>query len=137
MRSNFINKIFVIIFLLLIQNISYSAETFNFDVTEVEILENGNVFKGSKRGLITTGGGIKLEADNFNYNKNSNVLKASGKVKIEDSIYNYLLFSDQITYLRNENIIFETGFGRVTLGLGEIEYVCIDPSKYFSTKSRI
>ena len=38
---------------------------------------------------------------------------------------------------KNENIIFETGFGRVTLGLGEIEYVCIDPSKYFSTKSRI
>ena len=69
MRSNFINKIFVIIFLLLIQNISYSAETFNFDVTEVEILENGNVFKGSKRGLITTGGGIKLEADYFKYNK--------------------------------------------------------------------
>ena len=38
---------------------------------------------------------------------------------------------------KNENIIFETGFGRITLGLGEIEYVCIDPSKYFSTKSRI
>jgi len=37
----------------------------------------------------------------------------------------------------NENIIFETGFGRITLGLGEIEYVCIDPRKYFSTKSRV
>ena len=37
----------------------------------------------------------------------------------------------------NENIIFETGFGRITLGLGEIESVCIDPSKYFSTKSRL
>ena len=37
----------------------------------------------------------------------------------------------------NENIIFETGFGRITLEFGEIESVCIDPSKYFSTKSRV
>ena len=37
----------------------------------------------------------------------------------------------------NENIIFETGFGRITLGLDEIESVCIDPSKYFSTRSRL
>ena len=37
----------------------------------------------------------------------------------------------------NENIIFETGFGRITLGLGEIESVRIDSSKYFSKKSRV
>ena len=106
MKSNLINKIFLITFCLIIQNISISAESFNFDVTEVEILENGNIFKGSKRGIITTDEGIKLEADNFNYNKSLNILNANGKVKIEDSINNYLLFSDEITYLRNENIIF-------------------------------
>ena len=32
MRSNFINKILVLVFCLFFQNISYSAETFNFDV---------------------------------------------------------------------------------------------------------
>ena len=106
MRSNFTNKILILIFCIFFQNISNSADTFNFDVTEVEILENGNIFKGSKRGLITTNDGIKLEADNFNYNKSLNILNASGNVKIEDNINNYILFSKEITYLRNENIIF-------------------------------
>ncbi len=36
----------------------------------------------------------------------------------------------------NENIIFEAGFGRVTLSLKDLETVCIDPSKYFSTPAR-
>ncbi len=106
MRSNFINKILVLIFFIFFQNISNSAESFNFDVTEVEILENGNIFKGSKRGTITTDDGIKLEADNFKYNKSLNILNANGNVKIEDNINNYILFSKEITYLRNKNIIF-------------------------------
>ena len=37
---------------------------------------------------------------------------------------------------KNENIIFEAGFGRVTLSLNELESVRIDPSKYFSTPAR-
>ena len=37
---------------------------------------------------------------------------------------------------KNKNIIFEAGFGRVTLGLDELESVRIDPSKYFSTPVR-
>ncbi len=35
-----------------------------------------------------------------------------------------------------ENIIFETGFGRVMLRLQDLETVCIDPSKYFSSPAR-
>ena len=35
-----------------------------------------------------------------------------------------------------ENIIFDAGFGRVKLSLQDLETVCIDPSKYFSTPAR-
>ena len=35
-----------------------------------------------------------------------------------------------------ENIIFDAGFGRVKLNLQDLETVCIDPSKYFSTSAR-
>ena len=35
-----------------------------------------------------------------------------------------------------ENIIFDAGFGRVKLNLQDLETVCIDPSKYFSTPAR-
>ena len=129
MRSNFINKILLLIFCIFFQNISYSDESFNFDVTEVEILENGNIFKGSKRGIITTDDGIKLEADNFKYNKSLNVLNANGNVKIEDNINNYILLSNEITYLRNKNIIFTRNQSKAinlndnsTLEADEFEY---------------
>ena len=35
-----------------------------------------------------------------------------------------------------ENIIFDAGFGRVRLNIQDLETVCIDPSKYFSTPAR-
>ena len=31
--------------------ISYASEQFNFNVTEIEILENGNIIKGNKKEL--------------------------------------------------------------------------------------
>ncbi len=37
----------------------------------------------------------------------------------------------------NENIIFDTGFGRVKLSVTELESVRIDPSEYFSSGSRL
>ena len=46
-------------------------------------------------------------------------------------------FRGRITEIdENENIIFEAGFGRVTLSLQDLETVRIDPSKYFSTPAR-
>ena len=44
-------------------------EQFNFDVTEIEILEKGNKVKGLNRGRVTTNDGIILDADTFVYEK--------------------------------------------------------------------
>ena len=62
MKSNFFKIILVIIFYFVSLNV-YSAEEFNFDITEVQILENGNKFLGTKRGIITTSDGITINAD--------------------------------------------------------------------------
>ena len=69
-----------------------SSEQFNFDVTNIEILENGNLFKGTNKGIVTTNDGIQITADNFEYNKISNVLNASGNVILRDDIKNYIIF---------------------------------------------
>ena len=37
----------------------------------------------------------------------------------------------------NENIIFDTGFGKVKLSITELESARIDPSEYFSSGSRL
>ena len=54
-------------------------ETYN---TEVEILEKGNKFIGNKRGLITTEDNVKIESDQFDYDKSTNILKLSNQLPI-------------------------------------------------------
>ena len=64
------NKIFKFILLFVFYFVFLNAnsqEQFNFDVTEVEILENGNKFVGKKRGKITSEDGIEINADKFEY----------------------------------------------------------------------
>ncbi len=88
---------------------SYAIDQFSFDVTEIEILENGNKIIGSNRGEISTSDGILIEADNFIYRKIENVLKAKGNVIMNDTINNYKIYSDNITYEKKGERIFSKG----------------------------
>ena len=104
------NKKIQILILILISNLicfkSYGFDQFNFDVTEIEIKNNGNLIKGLKRGVITSNDGLKIEADQFEYEKSANILNASGNVKVVDQIKDYEIYSEKITYLKNlEKII--------------------------------
>ncbi len=107
-NNNFYKLIFIFIANLICLNIVY-AEQFNFDVTEIEILNKGNLYKGLKRGTITTNDGIIIEANTFVYNKITNIVDAEGNVKVEDVINNYVLFSDAATYKKNEEIVITEG----------------------------
>ena len=95
-------------------------EQFNFDVTEVEIIEKGNKFIGKKRGIITTQDNIEIEADQFEYNKISNILKLAGNVIIKDINQNSTIYSQEITYYKNQEI-----------------YKSIRDSKFINTKDNI
>ena len=108
MKSNLKNIILVFLFIFTFNN-SYASEQFTFDVTEIQITENGNKFIGTNRGRIQTNNGIIIKADEFIYNKELNILDASGNVQIEDKINNYFIYSNNITYNKNEEIIFTRG----------------------------
>ena len=58
MKNNFFCKFFIIFFLFTICYYPVKAEQFNFNITEIEILNNGNLYKGLKRGTIKTDNGI-------------------------------------------------------------------------------
>ena len=106
------NTKFLIIFFLkvfLTFNLLSASEQFNFDVTEVEITDEGNIFNGLKRGTATTDDGMKITADRFVYNKALNILNAYGNVRMDDIINDYVIFSEKITYLKNEEKIFTIG----------------------------
>ena len=66
MKSKFIYIFFicVLINLLYTQGI-LAKEIFNFNVSEIEITQNGNIFKGSNGGEAFTDDGIYIKAQNF------------------------------------------------------------------------
>ena len=108
-----INKL-LYIFLILILNIMtsssiYAAEVFNFDVTEVEIIEEGNKFLGKNGGTATSNDGTVIKANNFEYDKLKNILIAIGDVEINDKKENIIITSQKVTYFKNKEFIFSEG----------------------------
>jgi len=84
-----------------------SKEEFTFEVPEIEILNEGNLFKALNRGDATTNdGNITITADTFEYDKTKNILIAKGNVILKDEIKKYLIESNYIIYYKNEEKIF-------------------------------
>ena len=110
MKNN--HKTFILSLILIIFFLSFkvsSKEPFNFDITEIEITNNGNIFKGLKRGTASSDSGLIIEADRFEYNKSTNILNAFGNVAINDQINDYKVFANDITYLKTIEKIYTKG----------------------------
>ena len=97
--------LFIIFFINLFQTNIKADEQFNFDVTELEILENGNLIKGTKKGTVKTNDGIVITSDTFIYNKAENIFTASGNVNFKDSNRDIEIFSENIIYNRKIEVI--------------------------------
>ena len=93
MKNNFLK--FLLLFFIMSTN-SLGIEEFNFDVTEIEILKNGNKYIGKKGGIAKTKDGTEIHAENFDYNKVKNILIATGNVKIDDKKNQIKIFSNKI-----------------------------------------
>ncbi len=106
------NKIFFTIFLIILYlgsaNIS-TAQEFIFEVSDIEITDNGNIYKGNNRGKIITNTQIELLSDNFEYLKKTNQLRANGNVKLLDVKNNITINAKTIFYLKNKEQISTLG----------------------------
>ena len=102
-----LNKI--IIFLVIISNIFilnvYGDDQVSFDISEIEILENGNKIIGKNGGTITTNNGITIKADKFEFDKIKNIIKAQDNITIEDKVNNYNFYAQNVLYIKNEERI--------------------------------
>ena len=106
MKNKFITFFFVILFTL--SNFSrVLGEEFIFEITDLEITENGNIYKGNNRGTIRTDSQLKLISDNFEYLKEINRLEANGDVQLFDLNNNITINAQQIFYLKNEEKILQ------------------------------
>ena len=99
----------IIIFFFIILNLGIlnanSNDQINFDVSELEILDGGNKIIGKNRGNISTADGINIEADNFEFDKTQNILKAQGNIIIKDQPNNYNFSAKEILYSKNDERI--------------------------------
>ena len=109
MINKFIIYIFIIFCFFFISNISKANEPFIFNVTEIEILENGNQINSYKGGTATSKDGSSITAENFFYNKLTNILETSGNVRYLDEKKNIVITTDKAIYLKNEEKIFTIG----------------------------
>ena len=108
MKNKFTTFFLVVIFTLC--NLSQVlGEEFIFEISDLEITENGNVYKGNNRGIIRTDNQLKLISDNFEYLKKTNRLEANGDVQLFDLNNNITINAQQIFYLKNEEKIFTVG----------------------------
>ena len=102
------NKILYFFIFFLINFTYFSAvisEEFNFDITEIEIVDDGNTIIGSKNGIVKTNNGVVISANTFVYNKLTNILTANGNVKIIDSNRKLEIYSDIAIYEKNKEIL--------------------------------
>ena len=125
------NKL-IIVFLILTFNLSSlsltAAQEFNFNTTELQILENGNILKGINGAEINTKDNeIIIRADNFEYNKLTALLKAKGNVRLIDKIADIIIETNEIVYLKNKEEIYTKGKSKALKG----NHLQIDAIQYF------
>ncbi|MDA7825483.1 hypothetical protein N9A20_01260 [Candidatus Pelagibacter sp.] len=125
------NKFVIILFLsILILDFFYPAysDEFNFNVTELEITENGNIINGINGGVVNSKNDeIIITADNFKYNKLTTLLEAEGNVRLVDKIADVIIKSNQIFYLKSKEEIYSKGKSVAFKG-SDIQ---IDADQYF------
>ncbi len=133
MKNKIYSYLFIFFLNFILCSVSFSLDQFNFDVTEIEILENGNLVKGLKRGTITTNDGLIINANSFIYNKNSNILEAQGNVQIEDKSKNIKIFADTVVYNKNDEIVFTNKNSKAIYDVSKIIYA--DKFKFNKNKN--
>ena len=109
MKNNFFFYFFIFIFLNIISDHVFSNEQLNFKTTELEIVENGNLIVGKKRGTIENKNGIIISSDTFVYDKIKNIINATGNVIVENKIKNIKIYSENIVYYKNEEKLLSKG----------------------------
>ena len=132
MRNKFKSYIFIFIISFLELKSVNANEPFVFDVTEIEILENGNQVNGYKRGTVTSEDGSTITAENFYYNKLTNILEAAGNIKYLDKTKNIIITANKAIYLKNNEMIYAIGNSKA---VGENNTITASNMEYDKTNN--
>src|SRR5210317_767316 len=127
MKNKLRSFIIILFYFFLLSKSVNSNEPFILDVTEIEILENGNQINGYKGGTATSEDGTTITAEKFFFNKLTNILEVTGDVKYLDILNDIIITSDKAIYLKNDEKIYTTGNSKAvnennTITASSLEY---------------
>ena len=103
------NKTFIAslnIFVLIFFNSLMAAMEFDFNSSEIILLDNGNKIKGINGVILTTNDGLKITGQQFDYDKINSILNITGNVIVFDDLNKLVLKSEELIYLKNKEIIY-------------------------------
>ena len=109
MKNNFKLIIFYLFLSLIVSSNISSSQVINFNVSEVEITDNGDIMKGYNGGQVTTNNGVKIKAQTFEYIKSKSLLQASGGVNFKDENKNINIRADKVLYFKDEGKLNASG----------------------------
>ena len=113
MKNKFFNSLFFLIWIIFSLSASNADEAFTLNVTEIEILENGDKINGTNGGTAISDDGSTITGENFFYNKLTNILEITGNVKYLDNIKDVIIIADKVIYFKNDEKIFTIGNSKV------------------------
>ena len=104
--KNKISITLINIFVLMLLNSLVLATEFDFNSSEIILLDNGNKIKGINGVVLTTNDGIKITAKQFDYDKINAVLNVTGNVIVFDDLNKLVIKSEELIYLKKKEIIY-------------------------------
>ena len=108
MKNKFLTIFFILLFCF--SNVrQVLSNEFIFEISDLEIVDDGNVYKGNNRGKIITDNQLELVSNNFEYLKRINRLEANGDVQLFDLKNDIIINAEKIFYLKDEEKIFTLG----------------------------
>ena len=132
MRNKIYSYIIILFLSIFISTKINSEEIFNFNVSELEVTEDGNLIRGYRGGEAYTNNGISIKATNFKYDKITNILSANKDVIFRDKNKKIIITAKEIYYEKNKEKI--TAIGNVII-IDKIKKIKIEANKIFYSKN--
>ena len=102
--KNKLKKILFILFINLFISSYLIAEEINFEANSIELIDKDRRIIAKKNIKIFNGKEI-IYADEMDYDKVDQIIKAKGNIRIENSEQNIKIFSDELIYFKNQERI--------------------------------
>ena len=118
----------IFLYFFLLNNFPLIADEINFESSQIEILENGNLIKAENNAEVSIGS-ILLNADKLIYDRSKLVLLAEGNVKILDQENEMVIIGKKIFYYKDQNKFFVDGDADIRI---KNEYKILSKNIFFN-----